>query len=56
MKINRNMSAVIANNQLLRTENKLKSTMLRLSSGYKINSAEDDAAGLAIANKMQKIP
>ena len=26
MKINRNMSAVIANNQLLRTENKLKSS------------------------------
>ena len=53
MKINRNMSAVIANNQLLRTENKLKSTMLRLSSGYKINSAEDNPAGLAISNKMK---
>lgn len=53
MKINRNMSAVIANNQLLRTENKLKSTMLRLSSGYKINSAEDNPAGMAISNKMK---
>ena len=53
MKINRNMSAVIANNQLLRTENKLKSTMLRLSSGYKINSAEDNPAGMVISNKMK---
>ena len=52
MKINRNMSAVIANNQLLRTENKLKSTMLRLSSGYKIKSAEDNPAVMAISNMM----
>lgn len=53
MKINRNMSAVIANNQLLRTENKLSATMERLSSGFKINSAEDNPAGMAISNKMR---
>ena len=41
MKINRNMSAVIASNQLLRTENKMTKTMERLSTGLKINSAED---------------
>lgn len=53
MKINRNMSAVIANNQLLRTENKLKRSMERLSSGLKLNSAGDNPAGMAISNKMK---
>jgi flagellin len=36
MKINRNMSAVRANKQLLGTENRLSKSMKRLSSGYKI--------------------
>ena len=53
MHINRNMSAVITNNQLLRTENKLAASMERLSSGYKINHASDNPAGLAISNKMK---
>lgn len=53
MKINRNMSAVIANNQLLRTEGRLQLSMQKLSSGYKINSAEDNPAGMAISNKMR---
>lgn len=53
MKINRNMSAVIASNQLHRTENKLSVTMERLSTGLKLNSAEDNPAGMAISNKMK---
>lgn len=53
MKINRNMSAVIASNQLHRTENKLSVTMERLSTGLKLNSAEDSPAGMAISNKMK---
>ncbi|WP_455721509.1 flagellin N-terminal helical domain-containing protein [Agathobacter sp.] len=53
MKINRNMSAVTANRQLLGTENRLSQSMKRLSSGYKINSAEDNPAGMAISNKMR---
>ncbi|MGN0482207.1 MAG: flagellin [Lachnospiraceae bacterium] len=53
MKINHNMAAVITNNQLLRTEDKLSQTMERLSSGLKINHAKDDAAGMAISSKMQ---
>ena len=53
MKINRNMSAVITNRQLLRTENKLTASMERLSSGYKINKAGDNPAGIAISNKMK---
>ena len=50
MKINRNMSAVRANKQHLGTENRLSKSMKRLSSGYKINSAEDNPAGMAISN------
>lgn len=53
MQINRNMSAVITNNQLLRTENKLAASMERLSSGLKINQASDNPAGIAISNKMK---
>ena len=53
MHINRNMSAVLTNNQLLRTENKLAASMERLSSGFKINHASDNPAGLAISNKMK---
>ena len=53
MQINRNMSAVITNNQLLRTENKLAKSMERLSSGLKINHASDNPAGIAISNKMK---
>ena len=47
------MSAVITNNQLLRTENKLAASMERLSSGLKINHASDNPAGIAISNKMK---
>ena len=47
------MSAVRANKQLLGTENRLSKSMKRLSSGYKINSAEDNPAGMAISNKMK---
>lgn len=53
MKINRNMSAVMTNKQLLRTENKLAASMERLSSGLKINHAGDNPAGIAISNKMR---
>ncbi len=53
MQINRNMSAVITNNQLLRTENKLAASMERLSSGLKLNHASDNPAGIAISNKMK---
>lgn len=53
MKINQNMSAVLTNKQLLRTENKLSASMERLSSGLKLNRAEDSPAGMAISNKMR---
>ncbi len=52
MKINHNMAAVISNKQLLRTENSLTASLERLSTGLRINHASDDAAGMAIATKM----
>lgn len=52
MKINHNMSAMIANKRLLGTENSLSKSIERLSTGLRINRASDDAAGMAIANKM----
>jgi flagellin len=53
MKINHNLSAIIANNQLLKSENRLSESVKRLSSGYKINEAADDPAGMAISQKMR---
>ena len=50
--INTNMSANIATNAMTRNERIMGSTMERLSTGVRINSAKDDAAGLAISSKM----
>jgi len=50
--INTNMSANIAANSMVRNERMMTSTMERLSTGLRINSAKDDAAGLAISSKM----
>jgi flagellin len=52
MRINYNISSIIAKNALNNNDDRLSASTLRLSSGYKINSAKDDAAGLAIARKM----
>ena len=50
--INTNMAANIASNALTRNERSMSATMERLSTGLRINSAKDDAAGLAISSKM----
>ena len=50
--INTNMPASIAANSLTRNERSMTATMERLSTGVRINSAKDDAAGLAITSKM----
>ena len=50
--INTNMAANIAANSLTRNERTMGQTMERLSTGIRINSAKDDAAGLAISSKM----
>ena len=53
LRINTNIAAINAHRQLLGTEAKLNSSMEKLSSGYRINRASDDAAGLAIANRLR---
>lgn len=52
MKIHSNLSAIRANNALSINEKKLTVSIERLSSGYKINHAKDNPAGLAISRKM----
>ena len=52
MRVNCNISALVANTQLGRTESALDKAIERLSSGLRINHAEDDAAGMAISKKM----
>lgn len=52
MRINHNISALQSLHQLARTNSKLDKTLERLSSGLRINHAADDAAGLAISQKM----
>lgn len=53
LKINYNASAIVANNSLKMNDNRLSASLERLSSGYKINHAKDNAAGLAIARRMK---
>ena len=53
MRINYNVSASIANKNLLGIESNLSQSMERLSSGLKINHAKDNPAGMAISSKMK---
>ena len=48
-----NIPSIVAENQLDITQNNLQNTLTQLSSGSRINSGADDAAGLAIANGLQ---
>lgn len=50
--INTNVSSMNAQRQLVHSGNELATAMERLSSGKRINTAADDAAGLAISNRM----
>lgn len=50
--INTNITAMIGQQNLSQSQSALSTSMERLSSGLKINSAADDAAGQAIANRM----
>ena len=50
--INTNVSATLTSNALAKNDRAMSQSMERLSTGQRINSASDDAAGLAIASKM----
>jgi flagellin len=52
MSIRTNTASMEAHNNLVNTSNELQTSMERLSSGYRINTAADDAAGYAISEKL----
>ncbi len=53
MRINTNVSSLTAQEASTNTNNALKSSLEKLSTGLKINKAADDASGLAIADKLR---
>ena len=53
LRVNTNIEAMDAHRNLEQTQYALSKSMQKLSSGLRINSAADDAAGLAISEKMQ---
>lgn len=50
--INTNVNSLVAQRNLARTQVDISTSINRLSSGLRVNSAKDDAAGLAIAERM----
>lgn len=52
MTVNTNVASINAQRNLLKTQNAMQVSLKRLSSGMRINSAKDDAAGLGIGNRM----
>ncbi|MHC1728119.1 MAG: flagellin [Syntrophobacteraceae bacterium] len=53
LKVNTNMEAINVQNNLSTTNAKVADSLRRLSTGLRINSAKDDAAGFAIANSFK---
>jgi len=52
MYLNTNIASMTAQNNLSMSQSKLATSIQRLSSGLRVNSAKDDAAGVAISEKM----
>ncbi|MCF7514984.1 flagellin [Pseudoalteromonas sp. L23] len=50
--VNTNVSSLNAQRQLMNSANSLDTSFKRLSSGFRINSAKDDAAGMQISNRL----
>ena len=53
LSLHTNVASLSAQNSLSRTQSSLSTSMTRLSTGYRINSAMDDAAGLQIATRLK---
>ena len=53
LSIQTNVASLVAQNDLLTNTNFQNNTIQQLSSGYRINSAADDPAGLAAANQFR---
>ena len=52
MTINTNVASLNGQRNLLSSQSKLNNSLAKLSSGLRINSAKDDAAGLAVSTRM----
>ena len=50
--VNTNMAALTAQSSLNKATTKMNTAMERMTTGYRINSSKDDAAGMAVANKL----
>ena len=50
--INTNVKSLVAQDAIMKNNRSLSTSMQRLSTGSRINSAKDDAAGLAISTRM----
>ncbi len=50
--VNTNMAALTAQSSLNKSTTKMNTAMERMTTGYRINSSKDDAAGMAVANKL----
>lgn len=50
--VNTNLASLTAQNSLYKATNGMNTAMERLSTGYKINSSKDDAAGMAVSTKL----
>ena len=53
LSLHTNAAALSAQNSISKTQQSLSTSMTRLSTGYRINSAMDDAAGLQIATRLK---
>lgn len=53
MRVNTNISSLVAQENSINVNNSISSSLEKLSSGLKINKASDDASGLAIADKLR---
>ena len=53
LRINTNVSALNAHKNMVKTDNKLSTSLERLSSGLRINKAADDASGMSIADSLR---
>ena len=53
LSLHTNAATLSAQNSIGRTQHSLSTSMTRLSTGYRINSAMDDAAGLQIASRLK---
>lgn len=53
LRINNNVAAINAHNQLLRTDFQMQGSLKKLSSGFAINSAADKPAGLVISEQLR---